>query len=327
MPQHARTPVWSPADVAAAKGLDVKGFGDACDNAGGALYAINFDVRQQGEQFFSNSLRVRLAHLKGFGVSQSNMSPDKYGMAFVLTEKSGVVPFFRQVFDGVRVELLANFCAMLPQKAAGILSGMATGNRTKLSKVKGPAKVKMVKELFQDLTDEERGQFNEQANAVLDDVMRFEKCGDGRGGMLGVSSRDISEHILNVDVYPARAPGRGGPKVSFYDSEKLNPKLELKVVQDGQALSGPDTYPAVNKENAKVLDCSGALIEMKKIFIKADNTMVSLGFRVLQMNKTSAVEEEYDLDAAVVTTAQPAPKRQKVDDLDPAGSEDNSYEM
>ena len=310
MPAVSKTPIWHPAKLTAGGSLKFLGFGSPSENTGGVLVPARFSFEQSGQTVETQTLCIRLADTKAFGVSVSNMTPDKYSGGFILTQEGGVTPLLELIMEKVRTALLGDFAALMTNRAASIMAALSDDYKKQIAKAKGAAKTKLVKELHQKLSAAERSKFEAQAGAALDDCLRVYKQGDGRGGLLSPSSKSESEFIINCDVYPERAKGGAGPKVSFHDEQHTNPKLELKVNQDGVRLQPEDTFPAVSKDSVPAFQCSAAVIEMKKVFIKSDCSMVSVGFHVTQINKSSGDdEEEFDLDAV-----EPTAKRPRVED-------------
>jgi hypothetical protein len=299
--------VWDARKVAAEGGLTFKGFGEPSENPGGYSYAAKFAVTQKGVTSETTMLRVRVADSKCFGISYSEKF-GKYSMGVVLED----VELFKQMYVGVRGGLLENFTTMMPLKAASVMGRLDEDLRKRLGKAKSPTeKAKLIKEAYANYDAATKERFMAEAEQVVDDALRFVNQKDNMGGMMSSSDYGGSvHHILSCGIYTTSSKDKKNAVLYHDEPACQNPKLELTVNVDGKKLAPADVYPAVCKESSlgtnKVFMASAVLLEMKKINIKADNSMVSVSFRVVQVNKVDEKEEELDLDAE-----EPTVKRQK----------------
>ena len=305
----ANAVVWDARKIASEGGLKFKGFGVASENPGGYSYGANFSVTQNGATSETSSLRVRIANAKCFGVSYSEKFA-KYSLGVVLED----VELFKQMYTGVRGGLLENFTTMMPLKTTSIMGRLDDDFRKKLGKAKSATeKGKLIKEAYAAYDAPTKEKFMAEAEQVVDEALRFVNQKDNMGGMMGQSDYGGNvHHILSCGIYTTSSKDKKN-SVLYHDDACQNPKLELTVSVEGKKLAPEDVYPAVCKESSlgtnKVFMTSAVLLEMKKINIKADNSMVSVSFRVVQVNKKDEKEEELDLDAD-----EPALKRQKTAD-------------
>ena len=296
MPANPRTPIFFPkALMETGGGIKFENFGAPNSNDFGASWPNRVSFNERGQHVETQTLRVRMANVKAFGVQANNMAPEKYGMGFVIDESSGVVQLLESLVAQKRAAVKKNFAQMLPNRAATALSSLNDSYRKQLGKAKKADKPKLVGELVGQLSAAERTEFDAQAAAAAEDLVRLVKQSDGRGGLLSQSTKNDGEYILNAEVYVEKPRGgapKGAPAVQFYDEAQSNPKLQLVVQENGIKLDGSAVFGSVGKPTAPVFTCQAAVLELKKTFIKSDNAMVSDGFSVVHIDKSVEGEEE-----------------------------------